>query len=133
MSRRNWFESADEQRMTITFDFEGEDAEGNFTETMTVPAKFEVCETCNGKGSRVNPAIDGHGLTAEDFEDDPDFREDYMRGAYDVRCDECDGRRVVFSVDEVRCTAEQLQAAEDCQEAFCRNRAEEAYERRMGY
>lgn len=73
---------------------------------VSLPAKFEVCPTCRGKGSHVNPAIDGHGLTSEDFDEDPDFREAYVRGDYDVRCRECHGQRVVAVVDEARFTAE---------------------------
>lgn len=60
------------------------------------PAEFQVCPDCEGKGTYVNPAIDSHGLTSEDFDEDPDFREDYMRGRYDVRCKSCDGERVVL-------------------------------------
>jgi hypothetical protein len=57
--------------------------------------KFEVCPRCEGRGKHVNPAIDGHGLSAEDFDQDPDFREDYFSGVYDVPCYECKGDRVV--------------------------------------
>lgn len=64
-----------------------------------LPAKFEVCDTCRGKGSHVNPSIDGNGLTAEDFAEDPDFREDYFSGVYDVTCHECKGLRVVPVID----------------------------------
>jgi len=60
-----------------------------------VPARFEVCQSCRGKGTRVNPAIDGHGISSEEFAEDPDFEEAYWRGDYDIRCDECNGQRVV--------------------------------------
>ena len=56
---------------------------------------FAVCPTCEGKGSHVNPSIDAHGLSSEDFAEDPDFAEDYFSGAYDVPCAECGGQRVV--------------------------------------
>jgi len=64
--------------------------------------KWDVCPTCDGKGTYVNPSIDAHGLTSDDFAEDPDFAEDYFRGTYDVTCAECCGRRVVpFPVDEM--------------------------------
>ena len=63
-------------------------------------ASYEVCGTCDGRGRIVNPSIDEHGLTQEDFDEDPDFREDYCRGTYDVTCPECNGIRVVLVPDE---------------------------------
>ena len=33
------------------------------------------------------------------MEDDPDFRENYMSGVYDVPCNHCGGKRVVKGVD----------------------------------
>lgn len=66
---------------------------------LVLPAVFQVCSRCRGEGTHVNPSIDGHGLTAEDFAEDPDFAEEYMRGTYDVPCSECGGERVVAQVD----------------------------------
>jgi DnaJ-class molecular chaperone len=60
-----------------------------------VDVEYEVCPTCDGKGSHVNPSIDCCGLSAEDFYDDPDFAEDYHRGMYDQPCNQCHGKRVV--------------------------------------
>lgn len=73
-----------------------------------LPTKTIVCPTCNGHGKHVNPSIDCDGLTAEDFDNDPDFRGDYLRGTYDVTCYECGGRNVVKSVDEDACGPELL-------------------------
>lgn len=50
-----------------------------------------ICFTCRGDGHVVNPSIDGCGLSAEDFHEDPDFAEDYMSGAYDIVCRTCGG------------------------------------------
>ena len=75
--------------------------------TRDLPVRFEVCGRCNGHGCHVNPAIDGHGLTAEDFRDDPDFEEGYFSGRYDVTCEVCDGVRVLPEVDEDRLTHSQ--------------------------
>jgi RecJ-like exonuclease len=74
------------------------DDDGNETE-VKVRLKFELCSTCDGRGSHVNPSIDAHGLSREDFDDDPDFAEDYFSGRYDVPCNECHGANVVPVVD----------------------------------
>ncbi len=58
--------------------------------------EFEVCETCRGLGTVVHPAIDSQGLTQEDFQEDPEFREDYFTGKYDIQCPDCNGLRVTF-------------------------------------
>lgn len=65
---------------------------------------FAVCPTCEGRGSHVNPSIDSQGLSAEDFDEDPDFREDYFSGAYDVPCAECRGNRVVPQCADDSCS-----------------------------
>lgn len=72
-----------------------ENEEGDDSEEIEIPTKFEVCYTCRGKGSHVNPSVDGHGLTREDFDEDPDFKEAYFAGRYDVACYTCKGLRVV--------------------------------------
>jgi hypothetical protein len=54
-----------------------------------------VCPVCNGEGTAVNPNIDAHGLTHEDFAEDPNFAEDYHSGIYDITCAACNGKRVV--------------------------------------
>lgn len=54
-----------------------------------------ICPVCDGEGKTVNPNIDAHGLTAEDFREDPDFAEDYRSGLYDITCAACNGLRVV--------------------------------------
>lgn len=80
------------------------DADGNELE---LPARFEVCPRCAGEGSHVNPSIDGNGLSAEDFADDPDFAEDYMSGVYDVICEQCSGSRVIAVVDPAKLSPDQ--------------------------
>jgi RecJ-like exonuclease len=66
------------------------------------PARYEVCDRCDGKGTHTNPAIDGNGISPEEFREDPDFEEAYFRGDYDVSCSVCHGQRVVAVVDEPR-------------------------------
>lgn len=74
---------------------------GDVTETHRVPVKYGVCPCCRGRGSVVNPSIDAGGITEEDFERDPGFREDYMAGRFNVTCGQCRGKRVVFGMTEV--------------------------------
>jgi len=115
-----WWKRIDDKRMVAVVEVDEEERE--------VPITFEVCGTCDGRGTHVNPSIDAGGLTAEDFADDPDFAEDYRSGVHDVTCYECDGRRVVpvCQDDEVN---EEIanQQADDA--AY---RAEVAAERRAG-
>lgn len=81
----------------------GYSKDGNieFTDIL-LPFKAVVCPICNGTGKHVNPAIDGHGLSAEDL-DDEEFREAYLSGAYDITCQECSGNNVIQEVDEEIC------------------------------
>lgn len=111
--RGQWYHHFDEKRMVLVLE-DVEQADGELAD-LEIPAKYEVCGTCEGKGHHVNPSIDIHGLTGEDFEDD-DFREGYFNGRYDVACNECGGARVSPVVDEARATAEQIQAAHDKQD-----------------
>lgn len=64
-----------------------------------LPTTWVVCDVCNGAGSHVNPAIDAHGISAEEFAEDPDFAEDYAAGVYDQPCNKCKGRTTVRAVN----------------------------------
>lgn len=127
-SRREFYQSRfDGQAMTLTITYEDFDEEDEVS--LVLPARFDVCETCDGHGSHVNPSIDDQGLTAEDFAEDPDFEEDYRSGTYDVPCYECQGLRVVPRVDEekVEKGSEELKLAfKKWQEAL---QEEDAYRR----
>jgi hypothetical protein len=82
-----------------------------------------ICPVCDGEGKTVNPDIDANGLTREDFDEDPDFAEDYRSGLYDITCAACNGQRVVK-----RQRLRQLeQAAEDRRLAARENGDFEAY------
>ena len=121
-----WFESFSEERMIFTVCLDGE-------MEIDIPAKFELCNTCEGKGKMVNPSIDSHGLSAEDFDDDPDFRENYFSGMYDIPCNECGGRRVSAEPDYERMPKDLAEQVESFivdyyqYESCCRK------EREMGY
>lgn len=65
-----------------------------------LPAKYEVCDCCGGKGTRCNLGAMTGSEYHEICHEDPDFPEDYKSGMYDVRCEECKGLRVVSVIDE---------------------------------
>jgi hypothetical protein len=99
-----------------------------------IPSKYEVCPNCSGKGSHVNPNVDGHGISAEEFAEDEDFEEAYHRGDYDVRCEECDGQRVQLMPDWDATWAPGLKEKyEEKLEDDASYARERAIERRMGY
>ena len=99
------------------------------------PAKWDVCGTCNGKGTHVDPSIDCNGLTAEDFYEDPEFEYEYISGAYDQQCNECGGRTTVPMIDMERLNDTQKEALallEREQDAEADSHAMERAERAMG-
>lgn len=106
-------------------------ATGEFVEHK-LPTRFAVCHRCQGEGTHVNPSIDGHGISADEFAEDPDFEESYRAGHYDVQCEQCEGLRVVPEVDEDACSPEVLAAWREKCEAEADYAAECAAERRMG-
>ena len=58
--------------------------------------KYALCPRCEGRGSIVNPSVDGNGITAAEMDElGEEFRADYLAGLYDITCPTCDGRRVV--------------------------------------
>ncbi len=81
--------------------------QGDVELILTFPAKFEVCHRCEGNGKHVNPNVDGNGISQDEFDADPDFREAYFSGVYDVQCSACKGLRVMAEFDEDRATPRQ--------------------------
>jgi len=105
-----WWKRIDERRMVAIVLVEGEDVCESEVE---IPIEFGVCATCEGKGKHVNPAIDAHGITEDEWGQwSSDEQEDYLSGGYDVECHECAGRRVEPIPDEARMTDEQKDALE---------------------
>lgn len=121
--------SVDEKVMKAVVRVPGADGED---EEFRLPCRYEVCETCHGRGTHVNPSVDCDGLTAEDFADDPDFADDYFGGCYDVRCNGCDGNRVVPVLDREQIDPAVLARLDRELEQRARDRAEMMWERRMG-
>ena len=62
--------------------------------------KWMICPVCEGEGSHVNPSIDAHGISPEEFHQDPDFAEAYFSGAYDVSCKNCRGSGKVLTAKQ---------------------------------
>lgn len=92
-------------RITVTL------FDGNEELEIELPSKFDVCDRCEGHGTHLNPSLEKHAYTMEEFResfDDEEAEEYFTRGGmYDVKCEECNGNRVVPVVDEARLTAEQ--------------------------
>lgn len=100
---------------------------------LTIPAKYEVCSRCNGKGTHVNSSIDGNGLSSDDMHKmGPDFLEDYLSGVYDVPCYECNGEKVVMVPNESKASPEELKAYYDYLQNEADYQAEIEAERKMG-
>ena len=125
-----WWHQFDEARMQAII--LAEDGEGDEVE-VRIPVVYEVCGTCDGKGTHVNPSIDSHGLSREDFDEDPDFRENYFSGMYDVQCNECRGKRVAITIDDVHATPDQLTAYYDRISMLAEIDAENDHQRRYQY
>lgn len=88
-----------------------------------LPAKFELCGSCQGAGKHVHKGVDAGGLTRSDLAEDPDFAEDYFSGRYDVTCTECNGKRVAPVIDWDSIPADKKKEVE----AELDSRAEAAY------
>lgn len=97
-----------------------------------VNVKFVVCPLCKGKGKHVNPSIDASGISAEDFEDDPSFKEDYLSGLFDVPCFACKGERVQIELDREANPPLIVKAIDEKEEQEAHFRAMERMERAMG-
>lgn len=127
--RGNWYVHLDSNKMKATillFDENGDEEE------VEVPFHYEVCETCRGKGTHVNPSIDAGGLSAEDFYEDPDFADSYMEGVYDVGCYECGGNRVVPVINRDATEKSILERIDEKSRDEAQYRAEVEAERRFG-
>lgn len=90
----------DEKRMVIRWEYEDDEGE---TATHEFNARFEVCPSCDGKGTHVNPSIDASGYYPDEdewgFDEDAEYGTPYERGVYDVPCGTCAGKRVVLEID----------------------------------
>ena len=107
-SNRWWEEiSPDRRKVTLRFGYPDEDDELvsvdedlEESEKKWFHIKWVVCTICDGRGEYINPSIDSHGLTREDFDEDPEFADDYRSGFYNMPCGLCKGRSVQPEFDE---------------------------------
>lgn len=102
-----------------------------------LPFKYEVCGSCKGKGSYVNPSIDSHGITSEEWNEwSLEDIDNYFSGMYDVTCEECNGKRVVPEIDVDYLTEDEISLVKFInkvkQDDYDYAR-ESYYERQMGY
>lgn len=68
--------------------------------TVQCKTKFEICGTCQGRGSHTNPSIDCGGITASEWDEwDEEEKYYYMSGRYDVSCSECHGEKVIQTLE----------------------------------
>jgi DnaJ-class molecular chaperone len=97
-----------------------------------LPTCREVCPECDGYGEYVHRDLSV--VTQSDREDwaDDDFMEGYMRGDYNVRCEECHGRNVVDVVDETQLDDDTRESWENWQKDYYETEAIYRMERAMG-
>jgi hypothetical protein len=99
-----------------------------------LPARFEVCDDCEGHGTVLNESMRSHCYTTDEFNEvfDDDDREHYFRhgGKYDVVCPTCAGKRVVPALDEANLTVAQRAAYEQVQETERRRARDRADDER---
>ena len=68
--------------------------------TVQCETKYQVCPTCNGRGTHTNPNIDCGGITASEWAEwGPEEQDYYMSGGYDVTCSHCNGQRVIQELE----------------------------------
>jgi len=72
-------------------------------EEIEVPATWEVCPDCSGKGTELCGGMKGYAYSAEEFNEcfDEEDRAEYFKtgGKYDVPCSCCKGRTTVLAPD----------------------------------
>ncbi len=119
--------------MTIKVKFQILRCFGSKTSTLLLPGVNKVCDRCGGTGKHVNPSIDSHGISPEEFNEDPDFRESYFSGVYDITCEACAGEKVVgvVATEKLPPALRKRVAEQIAYDAW--DRAEGARERAMGY
>lgn len=86
---------------TTVIEVSYQDSEGNdLVDQFRVSTHYQVCTQCQGSGKMVDPVYDAGGLTREELDFDPDFKEDYFSGRCDVLCSLCNGNRVILNEDK---------------------------------
>lgn len=84
--------------------------DGSFTD-MFIPAKWEICSYCSGKGVSSRWMEPSGGFTKETLEEDPEVLHAYLEGEYDLPCPKCHGRTTIAVPDENKIITPELQKA----------------------
>ena len=92
-----------------SYSFEIIDEDGDEVQHV-LPGKYGVCTRCEGTGKHDHPAFSNGIVSSEWAEMDDDDRRSYMRGDYNVTCEQCGGKRVVVLPDEEVISCEQRAA-----------------------
>lgn len=92
-----------ESLLKITIRREKEDGDEE-EEVLELPGKWQVCHDCRGEGRTLTGSLRNVAYTREDFDEDPDFAEDYMNknSCLHEQCHTCHGRTTEMVVDEER-------------------------------
>jgi hypothetical protein len=95
-----------------------------------LPAKYEVCPTCQGKGTTSNHL---GAFTSDQMDEmDDDWKDDYIAGTFDRNCEECKGQRVILVPDKALADPMLLERYQQEEEdkAYCDSiqRQEQAFE-----
>jgi len=121
---------------TISITVNATDEQGEYEETLQVPAKWAICPVCEGCGTDRGAGVecDGGGFTSSEWaEQDDDFRKDYLSGVYDRPCAECRGHAGrVLEIDREACDPATIAAYDLHQREEADYRHMCAMERRMG-
>lgn len=117
--------SGEENYVLNIGDLDVEIEANDIPEELRVRFAWEVCRVCRGNGHHVNPSIDAHGITWQEFDDDPEFEEEYRSGFYNVTCYECKGLRVlpseVVSCDRMDVFGPYLEAVSEVNDSYYDN------------
>ena len=103
-NKTGWMKSAQEESEQNYLEYErfmdiikeeNKSPEAAVAQLFNLPVRthWEICEHCHGEGVHDNPnlhSVGGPGIEGL-AEEDPDFREEYMSGMYDVPCKTCRG------------------------------------------
>lgn len=86
-----------------------------------VPCTWEVCSCCGGTGTST--AYLGSWTQDEWNEESYEFQENYLNGVYDRTCQECEGKRVVPSIQNEAYLTEEQKTAVDYYYSWLRDEA----------
>lgn len=109
-----------------------EDDDG-YEQEFRIPAKWEICDDCEGDGTVLRDGLRGVAFTQEEMNEDPDFAESYFSGAYDVPCQTCTGSGKVKVPDERRAKPEVLARYQQEQANIAADQRMSRIERDLGY